>query len=345
MGRNMRFAFFGAGFWARAQMSVWKELSGVQCTAVYNRTRTKGERFAKDFGIPKVYDNPRELFEKEKIDFVDLCTNPFSLPNFVRMAASYKVPVISQKPMAPSVAIGEELVATCKKAGIKYLIHENWRWQPCLRQFKTVLDSGKIGTPFRARITLVSGYDFYSHEPTLAELEHFLLTDSGTHILDIARLYFGETESVYCVNQRIHPHFKGEDVCTVMMIMNNGKTAVTCELGYPENFYERESFLETMIFVEGDKGSAEVAQDYWIRVTTKSGTFAKQYKPVLYPWMNPAYLACQSGIVPCNQHMLQAMRGDIEAETTGEDNLKTIKLVWACYKSAGKNRVVKLERK
>jgi hypothetical protein len=37
------------------------------------------------------------------------------------------------------------------------------------------------------------------------------------------------------------------------------------------------------------------------------------------------------------------MRGEIEAETPGEDNLKTIELVWACYDSARNGRVVHMK--
>ena len=37
------------------------------------------------------------------------------------------------------------------------------------------------------------------------------------------------------------------------------------------------------------------------------------------------------------------MRGEIQAETTGEDNLKTIRLVWACYESAREGKVVHLK--
>ena len=248
-----RFAFFGAGYFARIQMSAWKELQGAECVALYNRTRAKGEAFAREFGIPKVYDDPEELLRRESVDFVDLCTNPFSLPDFVRMMAAHKMPVISQKPMAPSVAIGEELVGACRQAGIRYLIHENWRWQRPIRQLKQALDSGVIGAPFRARITMVSGFPVFVNEPTLNDLENFILTDMGTHLLDIARFFFGEPRSVYCQNRQVHRNIKGEDVSTVLMALGENRTSVSVEMGYPEIPYENDVFPQTLIFVEGEK--------------------------------------------------------------------------------------------
>jgi len=340
--KDLRFAFFGAGYWARFQMAAWRELDGAECVALFNRTRAKGEAFAEEFGIPRVYNDPEELLRREDVDFVDLCTNPFTLPDFVRLSAAHKVPVISQKPMAPSVAIGEELVRTCAEAGIAYYIHENWRWQLQLRQFKAVLDSGEIGTPFRARITMVSGYPVFINEPTLNDLENFILTDMGTHILDIVRFYFGEPELVYCQNHQVHRNIKGEDVSTVMLLANGGKTTVTCEMGYPESYYEHDVFAQTLAFVEGEKGTAEVDEDYRIRVTTSDGTHSRRYPPVSYDWARTDHLAVHASIVICHAGFLRAFRGEGTPETTGEDNLKTLRLVFACYDSARSGQAIRL---
>jgi len=322
-------------------MAGWKELSGAECVAVYNRTAAKGEEFAASFGVPAFYDDPEKLLRKEKLDFVDLCTNPFTLPGFVRMMAAHKVPVISQKPMAPSVEIGRELVKACKEAGAAYFVHENWRWQEPIRRLKSILESGDIGTPFRARITMVSGYPVYTNEPTLTDLENFILTDMGTHILDVARFLFGQARSVYCQIHRVHPNIKGEDVATVMLDCE-GRTTVTCEMGYAENYLEHDCFPQTLIFVEGDRGSAELAEDYWLRVTTKSGTHAKRHPPKQYKWADMDHLVVHDSIVSCNAHLLQAMRGEVPAETTAEDNLKTIVLTFACYESARSGKAVHL---
>jgi len=121
---RLRFAMFGTGFWAHFQLAAWKELAGAECMAIYNRTRSKGERFAKEFDIPAVYDDPEELLRRERPDFVDIVTYPFTLSRFVKLAAKHKVPVISQKPMAPSVAIAEENLKACHEAGVPYFIHD-----------------------------------------------------------------------------------------------------------------------------------------------------------------------------------------------------------------------------
>jgi D-apiose dehydrogenase len=339
--KNLRFAMFVASFWARFQLAAWKELQGVECVAICNRTRSKGEKLAAELGVPTVYDDPEELFRREQLDFVDIVTYPFTLSHFVKLAAAHKAPVISQKPMAPSLAVARENLEACRAAGVPYFVHENWRWQPQLRELKRVLDSGVIGTPFRARISMVSAFRVFANEPQLKDLEEFILTDMGTHILDIARFFFGEAENIYCQIDRVHSDIKGEDVATVMMRMG-GRTTVTCELGYPENHVENDYFPQTLISVEGSKGTVEVARDYWVRVTTESGTHAKRHPPIRYAWADPDYAAVHSSIVACNANLLGALRGEGQAETTGADNYKTLELVFAAYESARTGQAIQL---
>ncbi len=336
-----RFAFFGAGWFGRLQLAAWHEIPGVRCAALYNRTRSRGEELAARFGIDRVYDDPEKLLEREQVDFIDVATNPFTLPGFVALAARARVPVISQKPMAPTVEQGEAMVEACRKAGIPYLVHENWRWQAPLRRLKELLDEGAIGEVFRARITMVSGHDVFTNEPTLNDLSQFILTDMGTHILDVARFWFGEPELLYCQTHRVHRRIKGEDVATVMLLTRGGRTTVSCEMGYPESFLERECFPQTLVLVEGERGSIEVAPDYWIRVTTAAGTKADRFPPREYPWSDPLHAVVEASIVECNRHLLAALRGEVRAETPADDNLETLRLVHRCYDSAAARSVVR----
>ena len=96
--KKLRFAFFGAGYWARFQMAGWRELDGAECVALFNRTRAKGDAFAEEFGVPRVYDDAEELFRREELDFVDLCTNPFTLAR-IRQAVG-RSPGARHKPEA-----------------------------------------------------------------------------------------------------------------------------------------------------------------------------------------------------------------------------------------------------
>jgi predicted dehydrogenase len=335
---DLRFGVVGAGFWAPFQMAGWNEVGGVKCVAICDRAVSKAENLARRFDVPSVYSSAEKLLDCERLDFVDIITDPSSHGTLVKMAAECGIPVICQKPMAPSLAEAEQMVSLCREKRAPFYVHENWRWQNQIRQFKRVIDSGEIGSPFRAHVFLVSGYPVFSNEPGLRELENFILADMGVHLLDVCRFLFGEADHIYCHAHQVQKGIKGEDAATVMMRMG-GKTTVTCSMGFPGHFLEHDVFTQTLILVEGDAGSAQLDRDYWVRVTTSSGTRATRHAPVWLPRMHPQYLASHASIVPCNANLLRAIRGEGEAETIAADNLKTVRLTFAAYESA-RNRTV-----
>jgi D-apiose dehydrogenase len=338
--RELRFAVLGTGFWARYQLAAWLETKRPRCVALYNRTPAKAKKLAQEFAVPAVYSDAEELIEKERPDFVDIITDVGTHRQFVELAARKKVPVICQKPLAPTLADAEEMLQTCTRAGIPLFVHENWRWQTPIRELKHVLDSGSIGNIFRARITYSNSFPVFTNQPFLKELDQFILTDIGTHILDTARMLFGEARTLYCRTSRIHADIRGEDVATVMLGMESGAT-VTCEMSYASRV-EHDRFPETFVFVEGERGSAELAPDFWIRLTTEAGTEARRCPPPFYPWTDPRYALVQAAGVSCNANLLAALKKESPAETTGEDNLRTLRLVFGAYESARTGRALEI---
>src|SRR5262245_18725128 len=106
--KKLRFAIFGAGFWAQYQLPAWLELPGVECVAIYNRNLAKAEKLAERFGVTAVYDDPEKLLATEEVDFIDIVTDVDTHSRLVHLAAKHKVPVICLKPMALSVKEAEK---------------------------------------------------------------------------------------------------------------------------------------------------------------------------------------------------------------------------------------------
>lgn len=88
----------------------------MECVALCNRTRGKAEALAAEFGVPAVYDDAAELLKHERLDFVDIITDPGTHRQFVELAAAHGVPVICQKPMAPTLADARAMAAACRRA-------------------------------------------------------------------------------------------------------------------------------------------------------------------------------------------------------------------------------------
>jgi len=339
--KNLKFAILGCGFWSQFQLGAWTETEGAECVALYNRTVSKARKLADRFDVPRVYGDPEELLRKEKLDFVDIITDVDTHAMFTEMAVRHGIKnVICQKPMAPDYETAKHMVKICRDAGVNFYIHENYRWEAPIRKFREILDSGIIGKPFKARVSFLSGFPVFKNQPFLAGLEHFILTDMGSHVLDVTRYLFGECSELWCQTLSVNPGIKGEDVAVIMMKMVNGMPVYT-ELSYA-SIVEHDSFTTVFILIEGEKGSLYLGPGFEIRITTREGTRSEKVTFPSYDWADRDYIVNHESGIHVNRNILNDMLGRGTAETTGEDNLKTVRLVWASYESAASGKKIRI---
>lgn len=339
---KLKFAVLGCGFWSKFQIGAWSELDGVELVAVYNRTREKAEKIAHQFRVPHVYDNPWDLFKNEHPDFVDIITDVDTHAYFVGLALDHGIKnIICQKPMAPDFETAKKMVRECSEAGAKLFIHENYRWQAPIRRFKQIIDSGVIGRPFKARVSFLSGYPVFDNQPFLKDLDHFILTDMGSHVLDVCRFLFGECDELWCQTKAVNRGIKGEDLAAVMMKMKNGMPIYT-ELSYA-SIVEHDSFSTLHILVEGEEGSVFLGPRFVIKTTTRNRKRSEKVKFQSYSWADPDYIVNHESGIRINRNILDDIAGRGNAENTGADNLETVRLIWACYKSAETGEKISLD--
>ncbi len=340
--QTLKFAVLGTGFWSHYQIPAWFEVGGVELVAVYNRTVSKAERVAEKFGGPKVYGDPEELLQTEQLDFIDIITEVPAHAPLVQLAAKYKVPVICQKPMAPDYETAQKMVAVCQEAGIPFFVHENYRWQSSIRELKKLLDEGHIGRPFRGRFQFLHALEpfVWENQPLLKKLERLIIADQGSHQFDLARFFFGEARSIYCQHLRVRDDIVAEDVASATLQMNQAICNV--EMSFVTKV-EWNHFPEELIYIEGSQGTLELGPDFWIRLTTDAGTQIRRCPPPRYTWADPAYDVNHASMVPIHQDFLRAFRTGDPPENTGQDNLKTMRLVYAAYESARRNEVIVLD--
>jgi predicted dehydrogenase len=268
---------------------------------------------------------------------VDICSSVDTHLPLTKLAAENGLHVVCQKPMAPNIKDSREMLDICTANNVKLFINENFRWQAPIRALKKKLDSGAIGKVFKSRISFCTAFPVFENQPNLAELDRFILTDIGTHVLDLARYFFGEVNSLYCVTERVNPKIKGEDVANVLMKMANGSSCYA-EMSYASRL-EFESFPQVLMLVEGSDGSIQLGHNYQLKVTTASGTRTEIIEPKLYPWINPEYAVTHSSIVDCQRNILGGLQGK-EAEASGTDYLKSTELIWNCYESSETNELI-----
>jgi predicted dehydrogenase len=339
--RKARFALIGAGFWAQYHLASWQELGLSDCVAVCDRSVDRAERLAQRHGVAVVYDDVAKLLAQEDLDFVDIVTDVHSHVPIARQALEAGVAAICQKPLAPTLDLARGLQELSAEREVPLLVHENWRWHRPLRRVKAILDSGQLGRLVRARIDYANSFPVFDNQPALKELERFIIVDMGTHILDVSRFLFGEATELYCQTRRIRHDIAGEDVATVMLRKESGLT-VTCNMSYASR-WEFDHFPQTMLAIEGEEAGLSLKPNYRIEIYGRDGIQnAEDVDVPAYPWCDPRYLVAHSCLVDCQRNLLNGLTGQGKAETTIDDNIKTLELVFGSYDSAEQRRAIVL---
>ncbi|ESY95101.1 Gfo/Idh/MocA family oxidoreductase [Mesorhizobium sp. LNHC229A00] len=334
-------ALIGCGFFAVNQMHAWRDIEGVSIVAICDRDPERLRLVGDQFGVARRYTDAAAMFAAEKLDFVDVATTVGSHRALVEMAAENRVPVICQKPFAPTLGDAKAMVKACADAGVPLMVHENFRWQSPIQAVRAVLDSGEIGTPFFGRISFRSGYDVFSGQPYLATGKRFIIEDLGIHILDIARFLLGDVSSLTARTKRINPAIAGEDVATILMDHAGGATSVV-DCSYATKL-AAEPFPETLIELDGSDGTIRLAQGYRLTVTGKSGTKVSDVSPPLLPWASRPWHNIQESVAAIQQHWVDCLASGQEPATSGADNLKTFALVEAAYAGAASREPVQID--
>jgi D-apiose dehydrogenase len=336
----MRLAVIGCGFFAQNHLNGWRDLAaeGIELVAVCDIDTTKAEEAAKTFAVPRFYGDTGVLLDKEKVDFVDIVTRMETHLQVVKIVAARGVDIILQKPLGSDWDESREIVETARRAGVRLAIHENFRWQSPMRKLKAVIDSGAIGKTTWARIAFRTGYDIYAVQPYLHQAKRYAILDVGIHLLDLARFFLGDVERVSCETQTRNPENIGEDTATIMMRHRSGAVSVVeCSM---ESRIDPDPFPETLVTIEGERGSVSIGPGLVARVTSGGRSAESDFGSPLLSWTSQPWHTVQESVLRTQEAIVHAWRTRKDPESTGEDNLKTYALVEAAYESARAGRAV-----
>ncbi len=337
---NLRGTLIGCGFFAVNQMHGWRDVRGADIIAICDTNPSRLSAIGDQFNITARYTDARTMLETERPNFVDIATTVPSHRALVELAAELKIPVICQKPFAQNIADAKAMVTACAASNTPLMVHENFRWQSAIRHVKQVTVSGDIGKPFWGRVSFRSAYDVFSSQPYLAEGNHFIVEDLGIHALDVARFLLGDARTVSASISRINTKIKGEDVATMLLDHGAGVSSIV-DCSYA-TLQEIETFPETLIEIDGDKGSLRLSRGYQLAITSSNGTRHEDVSPPLLSWALNPWHNLQESVALLQQHWVDCLNADREPDTSGRDNLQTFALVEAVYESANTGKTISI---
>ena len=289
----------------------------------------------------RIYTAAADLFATEDLDFVEICTLPDSHCELVDLAAHRGIAILCQKPAATTRADFLRMIETSERAGVRLMIHENWRFRPWYRAMRAVIDSGAAGRPLRlliahrdTRALLRSGFN---DQPYLATMPRLILMDMGCHLVDTARYLFGEIEAVSTTTARFGQANIGEDIATLAVRFAGGAMGCLDLSWCAAADRARLEWALNETVVECSEATLRLLTDGSLELVFPDGR--RDRRPVDLPPDDQVYI---DGYAATQRHFIHGLRSGEPHETSARDNLKTMDVVWAAYRSAEEGRVVAL---
>lgn len=337
----LRAGVIGCGFFAQNQLHAWRYIPGVELVAVCDIDPEKARAAAEHFDVERWFDDAATMLDESQLDFVDIATTPPSHRELVALAVEHRLPTICQKPLALDLDDAEAIVDTVGRAGIPFMVHENFRWQAPMRALRRHLDDGTIGRPFYGQVSWRSGYDIFSNQPYLLDQSRLVLSDMGGHLIDVARFFLGLPRALACHTLKVYPGLKGEDVATVLLEFEHATCVV--DMTYSGRGAE-DLFPQTIVHLEGENGALDLGPHYHVTVSDRSGAVDRgQVKIPQYPWSIPLWDVVQDSVVRIQTHWIESLRAATTPENSAQENLETYRLVEGAYLSAETGTVYRVD--
>ncbi|MBB3114195.1 putative dehydrogenase [Paenibacillus phyllosphaerae] len=339
----------GLGYWSDKHLKAWARIEGVQIAALCDLDEAKLRQKAELYGIPQgnLYTDLDDMLSKADLDVVDMITAPDTHLPFVRKIAAAGKHIMCQKPFAASMEEAREIVDTAAQANVRLMVTENWRWLKPFQTIKQLIDEDTVGSFNMIRYIHT---DFYSPrfspenelpQPFFRDMPKLLFYEMGVHWYDTWRFLFGDPKRLYAETKQVSRYIQGEDTGLVTlgydgyMGLMDMSWATRQNLPAPLEQKVMPNHLEQLI-VEGDKATIKLYSNGMIAVVDNDGIESVISENNGLDFEESHY-RLQSHFVVC-------LDSGEEFQTSGEDNLKTLELVFGTYKSAQEHEVIHFDR-
>lgn len=317
-------------------------MAGFPVVAIASRTKSKAEALAARYGIPAVHDRPQALIEDAGVTILDIAYPPDLQPALIR--AALKQPhirgILAQKPLALTLDEARALRDEAKAAGKLLSVNQNMRYDQSMRVLKQILEAGILGQPIFAQIDM---HAIPHWQDFLKVYDRLTLANMSVHHLDVLRFLFGEPESI-TTQTRTDPRteFPHQDGITISTLrFKDGPLALSLEdvwsgpraPGYPDDQH-------ITFRVEGTLGVAKGTIG-WPKGQPSTLSYATK---ATGEWITPAWEThwFPHAFIGVMEQLQHAVATGTEPALTVEDNVKTMALIEAGYRSIAEHRTVLL---
>ena len=342
--RSLRIGCIGAGMiMAECHLAAYAQ-AGFPVAAIASRTKAKAEAVAKRWNIPKVHETPEALIADPAIEIIDIAYPPDQQPALIR--AALKQPhikgILAQKPLALTLDEAIKLRDEAKAAQKVLSVNQNMRYDQSMRVLKQIIDAGDLGQIIFAQIDM---HAIPHWQDFLKAYDRLTLANMSVHHLDVLRFLFGDPDEITTLTRTdprtTFPHKDGITVSTLRF--PSGVLAVSLEdvwSGPRAEGYRDDQHITFR--VEGTEGVARGTIG-WPTGSASTLSYASQ-RTTGGQWVTPEWntMWFPHAFVGVMEQLQHAVATGTPPALSVADNVKTVALIEAGYKSMAEGRTVRL---
>ncbi len=276
-----------------------------------------------------IFPTLKEALEALQPDGVIDVTPPQFHRDISILALEMGIPVLSEKPLAPTLAEAREIVAAAERTGVLHMVAQNYRYSPVIQALKLALDPAIMGEIGAVSVEFFKGPHFSGFRE---QMPYPLIIDMAIHHFDLMRFLLG-ANAVSVFGRSWNPAwswFRGDASASAVIDFTGGVTVSYdgswCATG-------RETPWNGSWRFDCANGVVTLVDDQVWVYPRGEGQTARQLAPVTMPYAAQAYLL--------HEFYMAVTTGSVPA-TTCQDNLHSLSIVHRLVESFETGQVVRL---
>jgi D-apiose dehydrogenase len=320
--KQFKIAVIGCGGVSQMHFDGYvKHPDRLHISAVCDLDPVRVEQAQQKYGITQGFSSLEEMIDGADWEVGVVCTpTPVRLQVIKTLAAAGKH-ILVEKPFADSYAEAEEMVTICEEAGVTLAVDQNFRYHFPYVHARQLVEEGKIG-----KLVSIMHQDlmFRQDRGWRTQTKRHAMSVMGVHWFDGFRwIVQDEPQSIFSIT-RTSPAIDcaGETEAFTQLVFRNGVA-----VSYMESFTTPRRRAETIVV--GEEGALVLTYDGIDLYDKENRNTPKE------TWENPYRGAAKpESAFACLEQLLIALEEEREPSNSGRDNLKTIALLDAAYRSA-----------
>ncbi|MCY0899270.1 MAG: Gfo/Idh/MocA family oxidoreductase [Firmicutes bacterium] len=343
--RTRGIGIVGAGEIVQAAHLPAYQKAGYRVVGIYDIDSAKARRVADMFQIRTVFDSLSALLEADEVEIVDIAVPATQVRSVVEAAVGRNKHILCQKPLAESYDEARAIAAICASGRGKAAVNQQMRWAPGIQASYDIIRRGWLGTVTQATIQ-VNVLTPWDHWPWMTGVKGMELLYHSIHYLDAIRYLVGDDpDYLFADGAKFPGQPWAADTRTTVMMHFPGELRALIHDNHnnwaPQNdWYATFRFEGTRGIVKGTNGAL---YDYPVGRGDTLSFLSQDVEP--HTWITPQLAGrwFPDAFMGSMGELMRAIDEEREPQNSVQDNLKTLRMVFAAIRSIEEKRPVWLE--